>query len=133
MIVDKLFESVNDNGHVCVGLDTDYSYLPKEFSNQFNSKGEAIFNFNKEIIDKTYDKSACFKVQIAYYESLGLEGLKAYSDTLKYIKKKNSISICDIKRGDISQTAAMYAKAHFEGDFEGDFLYVDPAFFIASG
>jgi orotidine-5'-phosphate decarboxylase len=122
MIVDKLFEAVKEKGHVCVGLDTEYSYIPEEFAKSFNTKGEAIFQFNKEIIDRTYDKVACYKPQIAYYEALGLEGLKAYSDTLKYIKKKESISICDIKRGDISKTAEMYAKGHFEGDFEGDMV-----------
>ncbi|SHI35649.1 orotidine-5'-phosphate decarboxylase [Dethiosulfatibacter aminovorans DSM 17477] len=122
MIVDKLYRAVEEKGHVCVGLDTDYSYLPSAFASRFETKGEAIFEFNKEIIDRTHDKAACFKVQVAYYEALGLEGLKAYSDTLKYIKEKGSISICDIKRGDIMKTAEMYAKAHFTGDFEGDFI-----------
>jgi len=109
-----------------VGLDTDYSYIPSKFVNKFNTKGDAIYNFNKEIIDATYDVSACFKVQIAYYEAYGLEGLKAYSDTLKYIKEKSSISIADIKRGDISKTAQMYAAAHFTGDFEADILTLNP-------
>lgn len=126
MIVDKLFNKVAENGHVCVGLDTDYSYLPQSFAEKFSNKGEAIFNFNKEIIDATYDVAACFKVQIAYYESLGLEGLKAYSDTLKYIKEKNLISIADIKRGDIAKTAEMYAIGHFTRDFEADFVTLNP-------
>lgn len=126
MIVDKLYNLVTERGHVCIGLDTDYSYIPNSFAQKFSSKGEAIFNFNKEIIDKTYDVSACFKVQIAYYEAYGIEGLKAYSDTLKYIKEKNSISIADIKRGDIQKTAEMYAKGHFTGDFEADFVTLNP-------
>ncbi|MDD2493675.1 MAG: orotidine-5'-phosphate decarboxylase [Tissierellia bacterium] len=126
MIVDKLYNLVTERGHVCIGLDTDYSYIPNSFAQKFPSKGEAIFNFNKEIIDKTYDVSACFKVQIAYYEAYGIEGLKAYSDTLKYIKEKNSISIADIKRGDIQKTAEMYAKGHFTGDFEADFVTLNP-------
>ncbi len=122
MIVDRLFEAVKNQGHVCVGLDTELSYLPESFSEAFLTRGEAIFQFNKEIIDKTSDITACYKVQIAYYEALGLEGLKAYSNTLRYIKQKGAISIGDIKRGDIQKTAEMYAKAHFEGDFEGDFV-----------
>jgi len=126
MIVDKLYSNVSEKGHVCVGLDTDYSYLPEAFAEKFSSKAEAVFNFNKEIIDATYDLAACFKVQIAYYEALGMEGLKAYSDTLKYIKEKGQISIADIKRGDISKTAEMYAHAHFTGDFEADFVTLNP-------
>jgi orotidine-5'-phosphate decarboxylase len=122
MIADRLFKLVEEKGHVCVGLDTDYSYLPRDFADKFDSAGEAIYNFNKEIIDATYDVVSCYKVQIAYYEALGLEGLKSYSDTLKYIKQKNMISIADIKRGDISKTAEMYAAGHFTGDFEADYV-----------
>lgn len=80
MIVDKLYKEVEKKGHVCVGLDTDYSYIPSWYSKKFISKGNAIYNFNKEIIEATHDIAACFKVQIAYYEALGLEGLKAYSE-----------------------------------------------------
>jgi len=126
MLADKLFEQVSEKGHVCVGLDTDYSYLPRSFAEKFKSKGEAVLSFNKEIIDSTGDVAACFKVQIAYYEALGLEGMKAYSETLKYIKEKKYISIADIKRGDISKTAEMYAKAHFSGDFEADIVTLNP-------
>jgi len=122
MIVDKLYERVEEKGHVCLGLDTDYKYIPRWFAKSFKCKGEAIYNFNKEIIDKTYDQVACFKVQIAYYEALGLEGIEAYKKTLDYIKEKNTLVISDIKRGDIFKTAEMYAKGHFEGDFESNFL-----------
>lgn len=126
MIIDKLFDLVEKQGHVCLGLDTDISYIPHEFASKFTSIGEKLFNFNKEIIDNTLDVVACYKVQIAYYEAYGIEGMKAYSDTLKYIKSKGAISIADIKRGDISKTAEMYAKAHFQGDFEADFITVNP-------
>lgn len=126
MIVDKLYKNVKENGHVCIGLDTDYSYLPESFAKLFNSKAEAIYNFNKNIIDATYDLAACYKVQIAYYEALGIDGLKVYSDTLKYIKRKGQLSIADIKRGDISKTADMYAIGHFTGDFEADFVTLSP-------
>jgi orotidine-5'-phosphate decarboxylase len=126
MIIDALFNAVQEKGHVCLGLDTDYSYIPAWFAEKFENKGEAVFEFNKKIIDATYDAVACYKVQIAYYESLGIEGLMAYRDTVKYIKQKGCISIADIKRGDIAKTAEMYAKAHFEGDFESDFITVNP-------
>lgn len=126
MIIDKLFKAVEEKGHVCVGLDTDISYIPKNFMEKFNSIEDALFNFNKEIIDATFEDTACYKPQIAYYEALGIEGLKAYSRTLKYIKSKGGITIGDIKRGDIAKTAEMYAKAHFEGDFEADFITLSP-------
>ncbi|MGL4739875.1 MAG: orotidine-5'-phosphate decarboxylase [Sarcina sp.] len=127
MIIDKLYERVQKNGVVCLGLDTSEDYIPKFFKEKYNNnKEEFIFNFNKEIIDSTLDVVACYKVQIAYYEALGIAGLKAYSRTLKYLKEKEAISIADIKRGDIAATATMYAKAHFEGDFEADFVTLSP-------
>jgi len=124
-IIDKLYDRVQKRGSVCVGLDTCIDYVPQHIKNG-RSAGEAIFEFNKAIIDATYDISACFKVQIAYYESLGLEGLTAYKRTLDYLRKKGEIIIADIKRGDIAATAKMYAKAHFEGDFEADFITLSP-------
>ncbi|WP_462391953.1 orotidine-5'-phosphate decarboxylase [Clostridium cadaveris] len=125
-IVDRLYEKVEEVGVVCLGLDTNPSYIPEEYINKFEDLSEAIFNFNKEIIDATTDVVACYKVQIAYYEALGLNGLKAYSRTVKYLKERNLISIGDIKRGDIADTAKMYAKAHLEGDFEVDFVTLSP-------
>ena len=65
-------------------------------------------------------------MQIAYYESLGLEGLKAYADTLKAVREAGVPVIADIKRGDIAKTAEMYAMGHFTGDFEADFVTLAP-------
>jgi orotidine-5'-phosphate decarboxylase len=126
MIIDKLYEKVKSNGVVCVGLDTDLSYLPESFLNKYESVSEALFQFNKRIIDATLDVSACFKVQIAYYEAYGLQGMMAYRDTLKYLREKQALTIADIKRGDIAKTAEMYAKAHFTGEFESDFVTLSP-------
>lgn len=126
MIIDKLFEAVEKKGHVCVGLDTDLSYIPEAFLKKQDSISEALFQFNKQIIDATLDQASCFKVQIAYYEALGLEGLIAYKKTLEYLRNEDTIIIADIKRGDISKTAEMYAKGHFEGDFEADFITLSP-------
>ncbi|AFS77778.1 orotidine 5'-phosphate decarboxylase PyrF [Gottschalkia acidurici 9a] len=126
MIIDKLFEAVEKKGHVCVGLDTDISYIPEGLFKKFNSISDAIFEYNRKIIDATLDASSCFKVQIAYYEAYGLEGIIAYKKTLEYLRSKETIIIADIKRGDISKTAEMYAKGHFEGDFESDFITLSP-------
>lgn len=126
MIIDKLYESVGKKGHVCLGLDTDLSYLPEDFIKKYENVEDALFNFNKKIIDATIDVVACYKVQIAYYEAYGLKGLSAYKKTLEYLKNEKVISIADIKRGDISRTAEMYAKAHFQGDFESDIITLNP-------
>lgn len=124
-IMDKLYQRVEEKGVVCVGLDTSLDYIP-DFIKEGKSNEDAIVEFNKAIIDATYDVAACFKVQIAYYEALGLAGLKAYKRTLDYLKEKDAIIIADIKRGDIAATAKQYAKAHFEGDFEVDFITLSP-------
>lgn len=126
MIIDRLFKTVAEKGHVCVGLDTDIAYIPESFKAKFENIGDAIFEFNKAIIDETADVAACFKPQIAYYETYGIDGLRAYARTMQYLKEKGALSIGDIKRGDISKTAEMYAKAHFAGEFEADFITLSP-------
>lgn len=124
--IDKLFASVAQKGHVCVGLDTDVTYLPEALAQQFPSIEDGLFAFNKAIIDSTLDVSACYKVQIAYYEAYGMAGLRAYCRTLAYLREKKAVIIADIKRGDIAKTAEMYAKAHFTGEFEADFITLSP-------
>ena len=126
MIIDKLYERVLKKGPVCVGLDPREELLPEYLQKKDMSMGEKIFEFNKKIIDATIDESACFKPQIACYEAFGLDGMIAYSKTVKYLKSKGAISIGDIKRGDIASTAEMYGKGHFEGDFEVDFITLSP-------
>ena len=120
--MDKLYEAVEARGPVCVGLDTDFSYLPADFVDTTLTKGENIVRFNKKLIDATKAVAGCYKVQIAYYESLGLEGMKAYAETLAAVREAGIPVIADIKRGDIAKTAEMYAMGHFTGDFESDFL-----------
>ena len=124
--MDKLYEAVAARGPVCVGLDTDFSYLPEGFAKAELTAGENIVRFNKAVVDATKDVAGCFKGQIAYYESLGLDGIRAYKETLDYVKAAGMPVIADIKRGDIAKTAEMYAKAHFEGDFEADFITLAP-------
>ena len=124
--MDKLYDAVAARGPVCVGLDTDISYLPEDFVDSAKTAGENIVVFNKAIIEATKAVAGCFKVQIAYYESLGMDGMKAYVDTLAAVRAAGVPVIADIKRGDIAKTAEMYAKAHFEGDFEADFITLAP-------
>ena len=81
--MDKLFEEVAIKGHVCVGLDTAADYVPEKERRRASSDAEAILKFNIAMVDATRDIAACYKVQIAYYEELGLRGLEAYSQTLK--------------------------------------------------
>ena len=125
LIIDKLYKRVEERGVVCLGLDTAVEYIP-EYVLEGKSIEEAIFQYNKEIIDATLDVVSCYKVQIAYYEALGLAGLLAYKRTLEYLREKDAIIISDIKRGDIMATATQYAKGHFSGDFEADFITLSP-------
>lgn len=124
--IDLLFESVASKGHVCVGLDTCADYVPPAERQKAANDAEAVLAFNKALIDATFDAAACYKVQIAYYEEMGTAGLLAYSQTLKYIRSKKGIVIADIKRGDIADTALRYARAHYSGDFEADFVTLNP-------
>src|SRR5574344_401779 len=123
-----LQELAAKNGPLCVGLDTDPSYIPLSVLQKYSSTAEAVLAYNKEIIDrvKSAGSACCCKVQIAYYEAMGLAGMKAYAETLRLVKEAGLICISDIKRGDIANTAAAYAKAHFTGDFETDIITVNP-------
>ena len=116
------------NGPLCVGLDTDPSYIPENVLKEFENPAQAVLAYNREIIKrvKADSSASCFKVQIAYYEAMGIEGLKVYAETLKIIKKSGLIAISDIKRGDIGATSDAYAKAHFTGDFETDIITINP-------
>ena len=105
---------------IVVGLDPMLSYVPEhiqkkafdEFGETLEGAAEAIWQFNKEIVDKTYDLIPAVKPQIAMYEQFGIEGLKAYKKTVDYCKSKDLVVIGDIKRGDIGSTSAAYATGH---------------------
>lgn len=116
------------NGPLCVGLDTDPSYIPENIVKNYKTPAQAVLAYNKALIERvSKDKSACcFKVQIAYYEAMGLEGLEVYAQTLKMVRESGLICISDIKRGDIAATAGAYARAHFSGDFETDIITINP-------
>lgn len=123
-IMDRLYDRVRERSNICVGLDTKLDYIPH--SDRHLSIGDQLFNFNRRIIDETADLVACFKPQIAYYEAHGMEGLLAYKKTVEYLRNQDLLIIGDIKRSDIASTAEMYAEAHFEGDFEADFITLNP-------
>lgn len=126
--MEKLRELAAKYGPLCVGLDTDPSYIPESILKQYSSPAEAVLAYNKEIISrvKSGESACCFKVQIAYYEAMGLEGMKVYAQTLKAVRESGLSCISDIKRGDIAATASAYARAHFSGDFESDIITINP-------
>ena len=126
--MEQLQEAALAKGPLCVGLDTDPSYLPAPLLTIFDSPADAVLAYNREIIKRIAEEktACCCKVQIAYYEAMGIAGLKAYIETLHAVKEAGLIAISDIKRGDIADTAKAYARAHFSGDFETDIITVNP-------
>lgn len=124
MIMDRLYKAAAESP-VCVGLDTKPEYLPGFFAEKDMTDGEKVAEFNRRVIDATADIAGCYKVQIACYEALGLDGMRAYADTVAYARQAGKIVIGDAKRGDITSTAEQYAKGHFTGDFEVDILTVN--------
>ena len=95
--------------YLCVGLDTDITKIPKHL----HSDPDAIFTFNKAIIDATKDICVSYKINTAFYESLGVKGWEAMEKTVNYIPQEH-FKIADAKRGDIGNTSDQYAKAFFE-------------------
>lgn len=101
-----------NNSLICLGLDPDLKKIPAHVSARKNT----IFEFNKAIIGATHDFVACYKPNIAFYEAYGIDGLQQLKLTIDYIQKQlpSMPILLDAKRGDIGNTAAMYAKAVFE-------------------
>ena len=95
--------------YLCVGLDTDFEKIPKHLQ----SHPDAIFEFNKQIIDATKDLCVAYKINTAFYEVLGSKGWDIMEKTVNYIPKEH-FTIADAKRGDIGNTSTQYAKAFFE-------------------
>ena len=95
--------------YLCVGLDTDLTKIPKHLQSHSN----AVFEFNRQIIDATQDLCVAYKINTAFYEAMGLKGWEAMQKTVNYIPKDQFI-IADAKRGDIGNTSSQYAKAFFE-------------------
>lgn len=143
-MINKLVENIKKTGApIVVGLDPMLNYVPEhvqkkafaEFGETLEGAGEAIWQFNKEIIDKTYDLIPAVKPQIAMYEQFGIPGLEAFKKTVDYCKTKGLVVIGDIKRGDIGSTSAAYAVGHLGKvqvgsktyvPFDEDFATVNP-------
>lgn len=143
-MIQKLIQKIEQNkAPIVVGLDPMLNYIPEHIiSKAFKDKGEnlegaaeAIWLFNKGIIDAIYDLIPAVKPQIAMYEQFGVEGIIAYKKTIDYCKAKGLVVIGDIKRGDIGSTSAAYATGHlgkvvlggkeYRG-FDEDFATVNP-------
>ena len=102
---------------LCVGLDTDMKKMPQHIIANSATTAEAIFTFNKAIIDATAPYCVAYKPNLAFYECFGIEGWQAFEQTVQYIKANypDQFIIADAKRGDIGNTSAMYARTFFEG------------------
>lgn len=94
---------------LCIGLDTDITKLPKHLQ----SHTDAVFQFNKALIDATKDYCVSYKINTAFYEAMGIKGWEAMEKTLHYIPQTH-FTIADAKRGDIGNTSTQYAKTFFE-------------------
>ena len=143
-MIQKLIDKIQKtNAPIVVGLDPMLSYIPAqiqkkafgEYGETLKGAAEAIWQFNKEIIDKTYDLIPAVKPQIAMYEQFGIEGLMAFKKTVDYCKEKDLVVIGDVKRGDIGSTSAAYAVGHLGtvkvgekeyAPFDEDFATVNP-------
>ena len=137
-MIDRLIEKIKqtDNPSV-VGLDTNFDYLPDELRAgvaDLRGAAQAIAEFNRNVINNICDIVPAVKVQIAYYEMYGVEGMKTFAETLAYASKKGMYVMTDAKRNDIGATAECYAKAYLgktfvngasETAFDSDFLTVN--------
>ena len=143
-MINKLVEKIKKTkAPIVVGLDPMLSYIPQhvqekafaEYGETLEGAAEAIWQFNKEIVDKTYDLIPAVKPQIAMYEQFGVPGIAAFKKTVDYCKSKDLVVIGDIKRGDIGSTSAAYAVGHLGKvkvgskeyvPFDEDFATVNP-------
>ena len=108
---------------LCVGLDTDAKKIPMHLLDLH----DPLFEFNRAIIDSTAPYCVAYKPNLAFYEAFGLQGMKAFENTVKYIKENHPhhFIIADAKRGDIGNTSKMYARTFFQ-EYDVDALTVAP-------
>lgn len=120
-MINQLVANIKKTGApIVVGLDPMLAYVPehiqkkafKEYGETLEGAAEAVWQFNKEIVDHTFDLIPAVKPQIAMYEQFGIPGLTAFKKTVDYCKKKGLAVIGDVKRGDIGSTSAAYAVGH---------------------
>ena len=143
-MINQLVANIKKTGApIVVGLDPMLNYIPEqvqkkafaEYGETLEGAAEAIWQFNKEIVDKTYDLIPAVKPQVAMYEQFGVPGMAAYEKTVSYCQEKGLVVIGDIKRGDIGSTSAAYAVGHIGkvkvgsktyAPFDEDFVTVNP-------
>lgn len=143
-MINKLIDNIRKTGApVVVGLDPMLKFVPEhlkkkafaEYGETMKGAAEAVWLFNKEIVDNIYDLIPAVKPQIAMYEQFGIEGLIVYQRTIEYCKEKGLVVIGDVKRGDIGSTSEAYAVGHlgktqvgsnFCRGFDEDFITVNP-------
>ena len=120
---DLILEIKNKDSFLCIGLDTDINKIPKFLLNE----EDPIFSFNKSIIDKTNPYCVAYKINTAFYESLGTSGWVSMKRTIDYINKNfpEIFTIADAKRGDIGNTSKMYAQTFF-GNMNFDSVTINP-------
>ncbi len=120
-MIQKLIENIKKtNAPIVVGLDPMLAYIPEqitkaafaEYGETLEGAAEAIWQYNKKIVDAVYDLIPAVKPQIAMYEQFGIPGLMAFQKTINYCHEKGLVVIGDVKRGDIGSTSAAYAAAH---------------------
>ena len=120
-MIQKLIAKIQKtNAPIVVGLDPMLNYIPEqiktaafaEFGETLEGAAEAVWQYNKAIVDEVYDLIPAVKPQIAMYEQFGIPGLQAFKRTVDYCKEKGLVVIGDVKRGDIGSTSAAYATAH---------------------
>ncbi|MEJ1240342.1 orotidine-5'-phosphate decarboxylase [Chryseolinea sp. T2] len=110
MTREQLFQQIKRKGsYLCVGLDTDIHKIPKHLL----STDDPLFEFNRQIIDATHEYCIAYKPNLAFYEAMGPKGWESLQKTVEYIPK-NIFTIADAKRGDIGNTASLYAQAFFD-------------------
>ena len=139
-IIDQLIEKIKImKNPTVIGLDPRYEMLPKcvkdKYPKTLEGVGQAIIEYNKELIDAIYDIIPAIKPQIAFYEMYGIPGMQAFKETCEYAKQKGMFVIADIKRGDIGSTAQGYSNAYLgktkieeneQSLYDIDFVTVNP-------
>ena len=126
MTREELFENIKKKqSFLCVGLDTAVNKIPEFMFDKY--EGDYIYEFNKQIIDATAKYCVAYKPNLAFYESLGLQGWDVLERTVDYIRSNypDMFLIADAKRGDIGNTSAMYARTFF-GAMDFDSVTVAP-------
>lgn len=139
-IMDSLIERIKEtNNPTVIGIDPKYDMVPNcikyKYDRTLEGMAKACTEFNKELIDATYDIIPAVKLQLAYFEKLGIAGIQSFKETIKYAKEKGMITMADAKRGDIGSTCSAYSSAYIgkvettngeEAVYDADFITLNP-------